>query len=87
MTAQGVVRGTGLSRLAESERWDAASVAEVKGVPWDWQGTELTERVPPQALPAPLTWFTAYRERQRLAEAPETVGAVQASEEPAAQAA
>eukprot|EP00971_Amphidinium_carterae_P261711 5191912-Amphidinium_carterae.1 len=48
-------RGTGLSRLAESERWEAASVAELKGVPWDWQGTELADRTPPQALPAPLT--------------------------------
>eukprot|EP00971_Amphidinium_carterae_P202289 4013705-Amphidinium_carterae.1 len=55
MTAQGITRGTGLSRLAESERWDAANVAELKGVPWDEQGTELAERVPPQALPAPLT--------------------------------
>eukprot|EP00971_Amphidinium_carterae_P106311 2105829-Amphidinium_carterae.1 len=41
MTAQGIVRGTGLSRLAEAERWAAAGVADLKGLPWDWQGTEL----------------------------------------------
>eukprot|EP00971_Amphidinium_carterae_P350477 6491569-Amphidinium_carterae.1 len=125
---------------------------ELKGLPWDWQGTELVERTPPQALPAPLTLpvppqkptaggrafyiaradverhnatqgctaclqilcgerqtnpytkecrerleaallaeggprFMAYRERQKLGEATETAGAVQASEETAAQAA
>eukprot|EP00971_Amphidinium_carterae_P330145 6463008-Amphidinium_carterae.1 len=55
MTVQGVQRGTGLSRLTESERWEAAGVAELKGLPWDWQWSELTDRTPTQALPAPLT--------------------------------
>eukprot|EP00971_Amphidinium_carterae_P227930 4520959-Amphidinium_carterae.5 len=48
MTAQGILRGTGLSRLAEDERWNAASVVDLKDVPWDWQGTELVERTLPK---------------------------------------
>eukprot|EP00971_Amphidinium_carterae_P065431 1296429-Amphidinium_carterae.2 len=138
MTAQGILRGTGLSRLTSAGRP---------------QGTELTDRTPPQALPAPLTSpvppraapagrafyitradverhnatqgctacpqilcretlrqtaphtkergekleeallaeggprFMAYRERQKLSEAIEATGAVQASEQAATQAA
>eukprot|EP00971_Amphidinium_carterae_P091585 1813365-Amphidinium_carterae.1 len=30
MAAQGILKGTGLSRLAEDERWKAAGVADLK---------------------------------------------------------
>eukprot|EP00971_Amphidinium_carterae_P234583 4655038-Amphidinium_carterae.1 len=45
-------------RASNSQRTN--SVADLKGVPWDWQGTELTERTPPVALPAPLVGKAFY---------------------------
>ena len=44
MTENGVIRGNGVRRLPEDQRWDKENVTKLVGLPWEIKARNPTEK-------------------------------------------